>query len=401
MLRCPCLLDSGEIFFSIVRIKGVKKITAFIIGTAAIGFGWWAIATYQTTAAVSGVTDRVDSPSYSEVEPEFDTPPAALPLTEVRIGRGVGYTITELATWERPAGPLRVGIQSGHFDNDQVPDELRGLTGNTGAQVGAITERAVVRVIAELVQAELESAGIVVDLLPTTIPPGYVADAFVSIHADGNRDTSVRGHKHAPPRRDYSGHSAALTAAIYESYGQATGLPTDTAITNRMTAYYAFNWARYEHAIHPRTPAVIVETGFLTNAQDRAIIVDAPERAAAGIAAGILNFLQSDAVSQTTPLPLITPQLPLTGELICAPLRAERIARGQTNDPCMPAVVTRYGHPVLLAIDEDSSELATWQARVGARVTLSGTYVPVQTLDNYFWFRYEVLGLLQDVIIME
>lgn len=63
-----------------------------------------------------------------------------------------------------------------------------------------------------------------------------------------------------------------------------------------MRGYYAFNWYRYDHAIHPMTPAVIVETGFLTNAADRALIVDDPGRVAQGITKGILKFLYSQII---------------------------------------------------------------------------------------------------------
>jgi N-acetylmuramoyl-L-alanine amidase len=37
---------------------------------------------------------------------------------------------------------------------------------------------------------------------------------------------------------------------------------------------------------------VIIETGFLTSPKDRAIIVDAPERSAEGIAAAVLRYLE-------------------------------------------------------------------------------------------------------------
>lgn len=357
---------------------------------------WWSRGTADQVSSM--ITNPVSAqPSYSDSEPGFDASPMPELITTVRVGRGVGYTITELAAWERPVGPPRVGIQSGHWDNDQVPDELRGLIGNTGAQVGVITERAVVRRISELVKAELEAAGVLVDLLPTVVPPAYVADAFVSIHADGNRDTSIRGFKIAPPRRDYSGQSAALVAALYESYGAVTALPTDSAITNRMTAYYAFNWPRYEHAIHPRTPAAIVETGFLTNLTDRTLLIDDPEQVAEGVVQGVLAFLRSDRRVEPTPLPLLTPELPLTGELICAPLRAERISRAQQTDECTFAIAQSDRPPIALALSGDDPLLEVLTKRLGEMITVSGTYVPIQTLDNYFWFRYEVLGLLTSV----
>ena len=57
-----------------------------------------------------------------------------------------------------------------------------------------------------------------------------------------------------------------------------------------MRNYYAFNFQRYEHALHPSTIAVILETGFLTSSRDREVIMNAPERAARGIVAAVTAF---------------------------------------------------------------------------------------------------------------
>lgn len=193
--------------------------------------------------------------------------------------------------YERPPGPPRVGVQAGHWKLDEVPEELRGLTQSTGARGGGYTEQETVLVIAQRVKTLLEARGVQVDLLPATIPVDYAADAFVSIHADGSSSAAVSGFKISGPRKDFSGKADALVEALSASYGEATGLPRDANITRRMSGYYAFNWRRYDHALHPRTPAAIVETGFMTNAGDRAIIVSKPDVAARGIADGILEFL--------------------------------------------------------------------------------------------------------------
>ena len=71
-----------------------------------------------------------------------------------------------------------------------------------------------------------------------------------------------------------------LAELLNETYGDATGLPYYPTITRRMTSYYAFNARRYDHALHPMTVGTILETGFLTNAGDRRILVDDPDRAA-------------------------------------------------------------------------------------------------------------------------
>lgn len=193
-----------------------------------------------------------------------------------------------------PFDPPRVGIQIGHWQREDAPDELAGLRANSGANVAGVSEAAVMYEIGVLVQSYLEAEGVVVDLLPVTIPVDYQASAFLSLHGDGSSDTSISGFKTATPRTDFSGRAAALKAAVDGAYAAATGLREDTAVTRRMTGYYAFNWRRYDHAVHPQTPAVIIETGFLTNPSDRQFLVNTPERAARGIADGVLQFLAAE-----------------------------------------------------------------------------------------------------------
>lgn len=207
------------------------------------------------------------------------------------------FTPSEKQKYENvisPEGPKRVGIQAGHWRNSEVPEELEGLKRNGGgASGGGKREVDVVLQIAEKVKILLEKEGVLVDLLPATVPPDYLADAFVSIHADGNTNTSVSGFKIAGPQRDFSGKSETLARNLRDTYKKATGLSEDSNITRRMSAYYAFNWRRYEHALHPMTPAVIVETGFLTSPSDRKIIVNNQDKVAKGIVDGVLNFLNN------------------------------------------------------------------------------------------------------------
>ncbi|MBY0538122.1 N-acetylmuramoyl-L-alanine amidase [Patescibacteria group bacterium] len=199
----------------------------------------------------------------------------------------------------RPAGPPRVGIQAGHWQRENLPNELSGLTGSSGATAGGYTETEVNLAVAEEVVKLLTNAGIEVTLLPVTVPIDYLADAFISIHADGNTDTSISGFKIAPPRTDYSGKAQRLVDAMYPTYEQATGLKRDEAFTRRMSGYYAFNWRRYDHAVHPQTPSAIVEMGFLTNASDRTLMTTQPALIAEGIANGIINYLTAEGLLTT------------------------------------------------------------------------------------------------------
>jgi len=191
----------------------------------------------------------------------------------------------------RPADtPLRVGVQAGHWQAKDLPDELARLRTSSGAFAAGYAEAQVNLEIAKRVVNLLESRGLTVDLLPATIPPGYDADAFVAIHADGASGGGSRGFKLATPWRT-SAASQHLADALTAEYAKSTRLPQDSAITINMRGYYAFNYRRHTHAIAKTTPAVIIETGFLTSAADRAMIVGHPDTVASAIANGIVRYL--------------------------------------------------------------------------------------------------------------
>ena len=199
-----------------------------------------------------------------------------------------------LEHWERPEGPPRVGLQVGHWKLEEIPEELHRLEGNTGASGGGKSEWEVNYEIAMLTKNILENNGIVVDILPTTVPKAYWADVFVSIHADGSEDPYKSGYKIAAPWRDFTGKAEKLVDYIEKSYGASTLLPLDPQITSNMRGYYAFSFWRFDHAVHPMTVSSILETGFLTNASDRLVIVDDPLTPAEGLALGIIDYLISE-----------------------------------------------------------------------------------------------------------
>ncbi len=198
--------------------------------------------------------------------------------------------LPEFTAWKRPDGPLKVGLQVGHWKQGELPEELQNLRTSTGTSGGGKNEWEVNYTIAETTATLLREYGVEVEILPATIPPDYWADVFLSIHADGSTSTSASGYKVASPRFDRTGKAADLVAALEDAYGEQTGLAQDPEITRNMRGYYAFNYRRYDHAIHPMATAAIIETGFLTNASDRKIIVQKSDTAAQGIATGILRF---------------------------------------------------------------------------------------------------------------
>lgn len=202
---------------------------------------------------------------------------------------GIGEVPTPTA---RPAQvPWRVGLQIGHLRSEELPEELASLRTSTGTRWGDTTEAELNEQIVTLIKPLLEARGVVVDVIPATVPPAYDGDAFVAIHADGTNNQAARGWKLATPWRA-SAASKQLLNAVWSSYGPATGMPEDVGgVTVNMRGYYAFAYRRYEHAIARTTPALIVEMGFMTNAADRETLFGGQDAVARGIADGIMAYL--------------------------------------------------------------------------------------------------------------
>jgi N-acetylmuramoyl-L-alanine amidase len=199
--------------------------------------------------------------------------------------------------WQPPEGPVKIALQAGHWRSDEAPRELSGLRGN-GTRWQNMAEWEANLAIAREAGAQLEELGYEVDILPAVVPPGYRAHLFISIHADGSGDPRASGYRVAAPGRDATGRADGLVTLLERSYGDATGLRRIPTVTRRMRNYYAFNYRRYEHALHPMTIGVILETGFLTSADDRQVIVGDPARAARGIVEAVKAFPE-------TPPPLV------------------------------------------------------------------------------------------------
>jgi len=218
-------------------------------------------------------------------------PPNGVSESEVPLGPFDRYK-----NWSRPNVPAKVGLQVGHWNNSELPDELSKLHGNTGAEGGGKSEWEVNFAIAESTATFLEDQGVEVDILPATVPEEYWADVFLAIHADGSTDTTKSGYKFASPWKDLTNDSELLVSLLESKYEEYTHLENDPNITKNMRGYYAFSWWRYDHAIHPLTTAAIAETGFLTNASDRKIIVDNPEVPAQAISEAILIYLRNEGL---------------------------------------------------------------------------------------------------------
>lgn len=191
----------------------------------------------------------------------------------------------------------RIGILAGHS----------GLYASDGSQrdkpdPGAICpdgffERGVTEAVADRAAALLRARGFTVDVLGEFDPrlDGYEAAAFLSLHADSCVDVGYGGFKSAYPvaRTNVRALDVRFDDCVRANYGGMTALQfLPGNITDNMRLYHAFR------KIGPRTPAVILELGFLSF--DRNLLQNQPDRMALGVVNGVLCFLQPDAGATPT-----------------------------------------------------------------------------------------------------
>jgi hypothetical protein len=185
----------------------------------------------------------------------------------------------------------RVGLQIGHLEPENQPDELAGLRYSTGGYAHGISEVNVNKATALLLKEMLEFEGISVDILPATVPPNYEADLVIAIHSDSSPDTKRRGYKSAHFRYPRNKWEPILKADIDKAYFYFSGLPDDDEnVSGSMLEYYAFNRASYKHTVSRTTPAIIVEMGYISNDKDMAFLSD-PVNPAYALKRGILTYL--------------------------------------------------------------------------------------------------------------
>ncbi len=203
---------------------------------------------------------------------------------------GGGAEVGALATAE--PRELHVGIVIGHS----------GLNPSTGeADPGAIcqdtglTELELNRDIGIRAAQALEAAGLNVDLLEEFDERlfEYHAVALVSIHADSCTPINefATGYKVTSALDTVVPDRAQrLVDCLVDRYGRATGLSYHPgSITRDMTEYHTFR------EVHSQTPAAIIETGFLY--LDRDFLLANPEKAARGIAEGVLCYVNNEPAS--------------------------------------------------------------------------------------------------------
>ncbi len=316
------------------------------------------VATASTLQATQTAIAGMDIQSNLSIPPAIPEPAVApsgtVPLTAVPLLP----TMPPQTAFPPPASvhqqPL-VGIQVGHWQTEDRPDELAHLRNSYGVTYEDRSEVQINYQVASQVRLFLEAGGVTVDLIPATVPPGYAADAFVSIHADGGypADEHIRhGWKMAAPFLA-SPASLHLLSAVSHEYRQGVALPEDDEnITDRMRFYHAFNYYRYTHAIAPTTPAIIIEMGYLTHPVDRAVLLEQPDALAQAIANGILRYVRErdpDDLAALYPprFPLVRPAT--TADLRRAPRASARLITTLTSaDMLIPVDLSESWYQVLV-----------------------------------------------------
>jgi N-acetylmuramoyl-L-alanine amidase len=176
------------------------------------------------------------------------------------------------------AQPIRIGIISGHYQNDPgtvCPDGIREADVNLG--------------VAEHVIARLQRKGYTVDLLGEFDPrlTGYQGDVVLSMHSDSCEAVGLSGFKIA--RSEDTGIADTddqLVTCLTNSYAKSSGLSfQEDTITADMRDYHAFR------EIAPTTPAAIIELGFMSS--DRDLLLYRQDQLAVGVVNGIQSFLDS------------------------------------------------------------------------------------------------------------
>ena len=263
------------------RLSNVLLIAAVLVASGALVSAVWRFASPDVSA-----NPTADPLLY------IDTllgPVGAVTILPAKSGDPPGYV--RISPPKVPDGPRRVGVQVGHWMTQNVPPELQRLDTATGTSWDGINEVDINLDIAQRVAALLKSQGLGVDILPTTIPAGYVADAFVALHADSDAVGYKSGFKiaHGSRRGPYEDQ---FQRDLTDEYAAATGLDYDAAgVTRNMTNYYGVSWNRYRSSTSPFTPSLVLEMAFLSNDDDRALMIDDADTVAKGIANGILRFL--------------------------------------------------------------------------------------------------------------
>lgn len=330
-----CIALAGHVFL-LASEKATQNKSAFIKAPALVGRD---IAKAKKIASSLGLKIEVDQWVTSKVYPmNYVVTQKPLPNQEIRAGGkivikvsgGVGFNDRDktdnqtVAIRENlkphpsppiePIGsfPARVAvIDPGHQGRANLEPEPIGPGAKEkkakvqGGTTGVSSKRPEYKVTLEIskkLKSALESYGIKVMMIRETndvnisnaerakMASKSNADLFIRIHADGDLDANKNGISTLYPALNE------WTTSIYEESLKAASIIQESTVkatkhkdngTVARSDISGFNWST--------VPVVLVETGFLTNPQEDALLNDAgyQETLASGIADGVVKYLKA------------------------------------------------------------------------------------------------------------
>ena len=226
------------------------------------------------------------------VDPEFLNPAVVEGLQLDQEQLIAGISAPRPTPVQTPQWLKRIGIISGHRGRDSgaVCEDEFGYPELKEVDINfAVSQRVV---------AQLKAANYAVDLLDENDPrlENYRAAAVLSIHANTCFDFGeyVSGYiVHKSDARPDFGIDAFLRECVALNYGAIVPLPRSYVETDDLINYHAFN------KIHPLTPAVILEMGYML--ADRAVLTEDQDLLAAAILAGLHCFIENADGSSIQP----------------------------------------------------------------------------------------------------
>ena len=206
-----------------------------------------------------------------------------------------------------------IGIHAGHGNGDPGAPLCAGGEEIPGIGSEADITLAVANKVATLLR-DVKGYNVVLFRGNDSGAQGFHGDAFVSLHCD-QCAPGAEGYKVSryggTPGTGLSGSGDAsdrLVQALWDQYGEATGLQRDTSpghFPHRMRNYYLLGW------IDPATPGAIIEMGWLSG--DWHALVYEQDRLAVGIANGVLRFLGDSTIpleAKLEPTPMVPTPIP-------------------------------------------------------------------------------------------
>ena len=228
------------------------------------------------------------------VNPEYLSPAVVQGLQLEREDRGAGIVAARPTAVRTPQWLRRIGIISGHRGLGRTLNRDPGAVCYDEFKRVTLEEETINFAVSTRVVANLEALNFAVDMLDEFDPRlvDYRADALVSIHANSCIDYGevVSGYivSKSDARPD-TGNDVFLRECIALNYAANIPLARSYNETEDMVNNHA--WRK----IHPLTPGVILEMGFML--ADQEILTTQHDLLAHAITMGILCYIENAGYS--------------------------------------------------------------------------------------------------------